>query len=383
MANRAILYKFYFLSTILILLQFFADCKAGEGLRLYTPYTEISIAPGESADYTIDVKNTGSSVKNVDVYLSGLPKDWGSTLKAGGYIIKQISVLPGEKKTLSLRVEVPTKVNKGNHLFKVVAKNYDVLPLIINVSEQGTFKTEFTSDQVNMQGNSKSKFNFTTKLKNQTGEKQVYALQASPPRGWDVIFKPNHQQATAVEIEPNSVSTISIEIKPPYNIEAGTYKIPVQASNRLTSAGLDLEVVVTGTFEMELTTPTGLLSSKLTAGSEKRIELLLKNTGSSELKEIRFRSSHPKNWDVTFKPDTVRQLEAGGKAQVFVTVKADDKAIPGDYVTSITAQTTEVSSTASFRISVKTSLLWGWLGIFIVLAIIAIIYLLFRKYGRR
>lgn len=41
-----------------------------------------------------------------------------------------------------------------------------------------------------MQVNSKSKFNFTVKLKNQTGEKQVYALQSSPPRGSDVSLSP-------------------------------------------------------------------------------------------------------------------------------------------------------------------------------------------------
>ena len=65
------------------------------------------------------------------------------------------------------------------------------------------------------------------------------------------------------------------------------------------------------------------------------------------------------------------------------TIQADDKAIPGDYVTNITAQTPEVSSSVSLRISVKTPLLWGWLGILIILVTLGLIYYLFRKYGRR
>jgi len=291
--------------------------------------------------------------------------------------------LPGQKKTLSLKVEVPRNVNKGNQYFKIVAKNYDALSLVINVSEQGTLKTDFTSDQINMQGHAKSKFNFSTRIKNQTGEDQVYALQANPPAGWTVIFKPNNRQATAVEISPNSTTNVTIEVNPPFNIKAGTYKIPVQASNRSTSADLELEVVITGTYEMDLTTPTGLLSTKITAGNEKRLELTVVNSGSSELKDIVFSASEPKNWEVTFKPDTVISLQAGERTNVFATVKAYEKAIPGDYVTNITARTSEVSSQVSIRISVKTALLWGWLGVLIVIATIVVIFYLFRKYGRR
>ncbi len=379
--RKQIFRTFLFLLTILISSDLVIN--AGNGISLYTPYTRISVPPGESIDYNIDVKNDGSTVKKVDIVVSGLPRDWSYSLKAGGYSIRQISVLPGEKKTIALKVDVPMKVNKGNHQFRIIATNYDVLSLIVTVSEQGNLKTEFTSDQVNMEGHSKSNFNFTTKLKNQTGEKQTYSLKATAPPGWNVVFKPNYKQATAVEIDPNGTSNISVEIKPPYNIRAGTYKIPVQAVNSSTSADLELEVVITGTYELDLTSPTGLLSSNITAGKEKRVELLVKNTGSSDLSNVTFRSAKPKNWDVTFNPDTVSHLVAGSSTQVYATIKADDKAIPGDYVTNITAHTPEVSSTASLRVSVKTPLLWGWLGILIILAVLATIYYLFRKYGRR
>jgi uncharacterized membrane protein len=274
-------------------------------------------------------------------------------------------------------------VNKGYRRFRVIAKNYAELPLTINVSEQGSFKSEFTSDQVNMVGHSKSSFTFTTKLRNQTGENQTYSLRSDAPRGWKVIFKPKYKQATAVEVEPNGSSNISIEINPPYNVKSGSYKIPVRAVNSSTSAELELEVVITGSYDVELTTPSGLLSSKMTAGKENRIELLVKNSGTSELNNLIFRSTKPKNWEITFEPDTVVRLGAGEHTMVFATVKADEKAIPGDYAANITAKTAEVSSTASFRISVKTPLLWGWMGIIIILAVLGIIYFLFRKYGRR
>jgi uncharacterized membrane protein len=382
MKNRTSLFQKLFIVVAFVL----AVCpllKAGNGILLYTPYTSVSVPPGESITYTVDVKNIGDAVRNVDVYVAGLGKGWSSSLKAGGYNIKQISVLPGEKKTMTLKVEVPVKVNKGNHWFKIVARDFDVLSLLVNVSEQGTFKTEFTTDQVNIEGHADADFTFRTKLKNSTGEKQVYSLHASAPRGWNVTFKPNYKQATAVEIEPNNTENISIKVDPPYNVKAGSYKIPVRAVNRTTSADLELEAVISGSYSMELTTPDGRLSTDITAGHKKDVELVVKNTGSTPLEQVVFDFSKPKNWTVAFDPDTIRSIEAGKEAKVLAKITAADKAIPGDYVTKISAKTPETKSLATFRIAVKTPLIWGWLGILIIVVTLAVIFYLFRKYGRR
>jgi uncharacterized membrane protein len=356
---------------------------AQNSVTLYTPFTKISVPPGESIDYTIDVINGSKELQNAEISIIGMPKDWNYVLKSGGWNIKQISVLPGEKKNLSLKVEVPLKVDKGSYRFKVVAGGLYTLPLVVIVSEQGTFKTEFTTDQSNMQGHANSTFTFSANLKNGTGYKQLYALITNPPQGWNVTFKVNSRQVTSVDVEANSAEKISIDINPPSQIIAGTYKIPVSASTNATSANLELEVVVTGTYNMELTTPTGLLSTSITAGDDKRIELIIRNTGSSDLFDIKPSFSAPANWDVIFDPKKVDILLPGKDAQVFATIKADKKAIAGDYVTTIEVRTPEVSSKATFRISVKTPILWGWVGVMLIILAAGSVYYLFRKYGRR
>lgn len=151
----------------------------------------------------------------------------------------------------------------------------------------------------------------------------------------------------------------------------------------MTTATLDLEVVISGTYKIELTTPSGILSTGITAGDEKRVELLVKNTGSAILKGLKLTATKPAGWDVIFNPAQIDDLEAGKSAQVFATLKADDKAIAGDYVTTLTASIPEVSSSASFRVSVKTPMIWGWIGILIIIGAFASVYYLFRKYGRR
>jgi len=356
---------------------------AANSVTLYTPYTKISVPPGESIDYTIDVINNSSELQNVEISLAGMPKGWNYILKSGGWNIGQLSILPGEKKSLSLKVEVPLKVNKGSYRFKVMAGGFYSLPLVVIVSEQGTFETEFTTGQPNMEGHASSSFTFKADLKNRTADKQLYALKANAGRGWNVTFKANYKQVTSVSIDANSAEDITIDIDPPDKIEAGTYKIPVIAATSSTSASLELEVVITGSYEMELTTPGGLLSTSITAGDEKRVELLIKNTGSAELTDISLSYSAPVNWNVTFDPKKVDNLEPGKDVRVLATVKADKKAIAGDYVTNLEARTPEVSSKAAFRISVKTPMLWGWIGVLIIIAALGSVYYLFRKYGRR
>ena len=134
---------------------------------------------------------------------------------------------------------------------------------------------------------------------------------------------------------------------------------------------------------MELSTPTGLLSTNITAGDVKRVELAVNNTGSSELNDIKLSFTAPINWDITFDPQKVDKLQPGKVAQVFATIKADKKAIAGDYVAGIEAKTPEIGSRISFRISVETSILRGWIGVLIIIIALGSVYYLFRKYGRR
>lgn len=382
MKNRIVLFSKWF-AVLFFVLGTSAPLRANNGIMLYTPYTSISVPPGETIEYSIDIKNAGDTVRNVDVYVSGLKKGWESTLKAGGYNVRQISVLPGEEKTMKLMVNVPMMVDKGNHWFRVVARGFATLPLVVNVSEQGTYKTTFTSDQMNIEGHSDASFSFRTELKNSTGEAQVYSLLSSAPRGWQVVFKPNYKQATAVEVAPNTTTNITVDIEPPYNVAAGTYQIPVRAVNKSSSAELDLEVVISGTFDMELSTSDGRLNTDITAGEENELELVVRNTGSEALENVTMSSGKPKGWSVSFDPDTIRQIEAGKEAVVKAVIATADKAIPGDYVVRMTSKTLETNSDANIRVSVKTPLLWGWLGILIILVTLGVIFYLFRKFGRR
>lgn len=359
------------------------NLSAAQGLSLYTPYTRISVPPGESIDYSVDVINNSGGVRTADIEVVGMPEGWSYELKSGGWTVEQMAVLPREKKNLSFKVQVPYRVEKGTYRFQLVAKGNSQLPLTVEISERGTFKSEFNTDQANMEGAANSTFTFNATLRNPSSEEQVFGLRAQVPQGWNALFRANGKQVSSVNVAGNQTQNITIELDPPDHLGAGSYKIPVVASASGISSNLELEVVITGSYNLELTTPTGKLNTSVTAGGDEKVELMVKNTGSAPLKNIEMKSSAPVDWTVSFEPNKIDVIAPGQHAQVFATIKASRKSVAGDYVANLEAKAPEKSATASFRISVRTPLLWGWLGILIIIGALGGVYYLFRKYGRR
>lgn len=356
--------------------------SAAAAVELYTPYLQLSAPPGDSISYSIDVINHGSSTESVQLGFDTKGNKWDYELTAGGRSVSQIAVKGGETQTVNLQLDVPLEVNKGTYQFQVTAGS-STLPISVIVSEQGTFRTELASDQPNMQGHADSTFTFSATLRNRTAEKQTYALSARVEAGWDVTFTDGGTSVTSVEVEPNAEKSISISAKPPETAAAGSYKIPISASNNSTSAETTVEAVITGTYGLTLSTPNELLSTDVTAGHERKVDLVLTNTGSADLNDINLSASSPSGWEVTFEPSTVDNIKPGATANVQATIKADKQALAGDYVVSMTASAPDKSADADFRVAVKSSVLWGWVGILIILVVLGGIYYLFRRYGRR
>lgn len=355
---------------------------AGE-ITLYTPYTSISVPPGESITYNIEAINNTNRVVTAPLQVSGLAEGWTAKLNGGGWQLKDISIKPNESQAISLEIGVPLQVDKGSYKLQLTAGSLASLPLTIEITEKGTYQTDLTTEQANLQGHADSSFTYTVQLQNRTAEAQNYALFADVEQGWMVTFKSGGNQVSSVEVDPGASSSITVEAKPPVEIKEGTYTIPIRASNQSTSSELKLEAVITGSYGLELTTPTGLLSSEVTAGGSKTIELQVKNTGTTEASNINLSSNTPVEWEVSFEPKTIDKLPAGESTSVQAKLTASNKAIAGDYIVSMKASSAESSSEADFRVAVKGSSLWGWIGVLIILTIIAGIYYLIRKYGRR
>jgi len=86
---------------------------------------------------------------------------------------------------------------------------------------------------------------------------------------------------------------------------------------------------------------------------------------------------------VDFKPEEIPLMEPNDLKQVEVSITPYEEALVGDYSVGIGVQAEKASKNLEFRVSVKASSIWGWIGIGIIIIVIAGLMFLFRWIGRR
>jgi uncharacterized membrane protein len=118
-------------------------------------------------------------------------------------------------------------------------------------------------------------------------------------------------------------------------------------------------------------------------GKSANLSVFVKNTGSAINRNITFSSFKPENWEVTFKPEKIDALEPNALKQVEVTIKPAQQALVGDYSVGVMVNGEKSDKTVEFRVTVKASTAWGWIGIAIIIFVIAGLSALFIWLGRR
>jgi hypothetical protein len=72
MSQRSRIFRFHLSAFICIILFSFNSSSAADDVELYTPYLRISIPPGQSVEYTIDLINN-LVTKSSGISLRGMP----------------------------------------------------------------------------------------------------------------------------------------------------------------------------------------------------------------------------------------------------------------------------------------------------------------------
>lgn len=365
---------------------------AAGGLSLSTEYPGVTITPGETLNITLTLTNTSGSPVNADVAIASLPDGWEGYLQGGDYEVNEVHVGTASEGTqLTLHLTVPVALEEGTYTVQVDAdvneEIYDSLTLSFEVNEVNAGAGSFTTEYPEQEGTAGTSFSFSTTLINNGLSTESYSLSSSAPSGWQVSFVPSDESTSvaSIEVESSTSQGLTVEVVPPEGVEAGEYDISCSAVSASETLTTDLKVVITGTYGISLSTPDGRLSFDSQANKDTDVTLTVTNTGNEELQNVTLTSSLPSGWEVTYDVEDgiIDSIAAGSSAQVVATVTPSSEAITGDYVATFTAETDEATSSAEFRVSVKTSTLWGFVAVLIILCVAAGLVYVFRKYGRR
>ena len=360
--------------------------QAANGLVLSTPYPGIAVEPGERVIFPLEIRNTGDG--KVELSVDSKPQGWEAVIEGNGRRVHQVFAGSGYNPSVNLSIDVPAKVEEGDYQLTISARGggrVSTLALNLRVTGEPVRGGELVTRYPELQGPSGATFQFRVDLTNNTPQEQSYSLGAKVPPGWQVNFSPanDSKQIASLSLEAGRSQGLDVSIIPPKNVTAGKYTIPVAAVSAVSAALTDLQVTITGTYELTLTTPSGRLNAQAIAGKETGLSLEVENNGTSVLENITLSSREPAGWSVTFEPEQIEKLAPGESRQVTAKIKPDTKAIAGDYAVNLTASSKEADGKAQIRVLVKTSTLWGLTGLVIILAVIAGVGAAFRHYGRR
>ena len=373
-------------------------------ITVHSPYTRVAISSGDSSEFDLDLKisNTGDETTVVDIEILSGPDSWNANVysKFKKVEVRRVELLSGgETQDLVLRFLVPEDVADGDYTFLVgffdqEDRALNELNYQISVGNPNAQRPRPALGEIvqleprytGLAGSKDSSFQFRVDLKNTDLEDRQFGLEGEGPPGWQVSFKPAFQDTliASLGLKAETDQALEVTVQPPGNAQPGLYTILLKA----TAEGVDpavvpIQVQLTGTPQLSLATLTGRLNADTTAGEESEIKLVLVNTGSAGLDNVRFLSNAPEGWKFNFDPQAISHLEPTELAEITAIVAPPDKTIPGDYSVDVFATALDAQADASLRITVGRSTSFGWVGILIVVLVIAGVGGLFVRLGRR
>lgn len=359
------------------------------GLEMSTDYTGMTVGAGDGLTFNLDFQNDSGAGGAVSLSFSSLPEGWTGYFEGGGSEISGVYLKTGLSEDLVvLHLTVPADATQGDYSVSLQAVGDTMassLTMRFTVDEEELGGSALSTEYAEQEGASGTSFTFSTTVQNNTASEQTYSFTSSAPSGWLVTFKPSGEetQVAAVTVDARGSQAMEITVTPPSTVEAGEYTIPISAVSASETLSQDLTVVITGSYELELSTQGGLLSFDAVANQTSSVSLTLTNNGNVDLQNITLSSDAPDGWTVEFSESTVSVLEAGASCELTARVTPAEDALSGDYVMTLNAENSEAEDSAEFRVTVKTETLWGVVGVLLIVVVCVGLWFVFRKYGRR
>jgi uncharacterized membrane protein len=359
-----------------------------KGIFLLTDYPAVTVRPGATSSINLRLQNYAVPPERMALSVAGVPTGWTATLLGGGQPVSAALPATNSSVSLELRLDVPKEAPVGTSTLTITAQGPTTnvtLPIEIKLATDLPAKLTLTPQLPELRGTSKSSFEFTLSVKNDSGKKLVVSLSATAPQYFDATFTEQYgsQELNALPLDANQSKDVKLKIRPPNTVAAGKYKVIAKVSAEDTSVTSDLVVDITGQPRIDIAGREGVLSAGAVAGKETSIPVVLTNSGTAAAEQIELSGNAPTGWKVTFEPKAVDRIAPNENKEVQALVTPSDKAVAGEYITTVRAASRGESASQTFRVAVTTSTYWGIVGIALIGGALLIMIGAVVWFGRR
>jgi uncharacterized membrane protein len=358
------------------------------GIYLMSDFPAVTLRPGETSTVSLHLQNYDTKPERLALSVSGVPQGWTATLMGGGQPVQAAMPAANSSVSLELRLDVPKTAATGTQTLTIAA-NGDTqnlqLPIAVTLAKDLPAKLTLTPQLPQLRGTSKSSFEYQLGIKNDSGKKLTVSLSAQAPQNFDATFTEQYgsQELNAVPVDAGQTKDVKLKVTPPNTAAAGTYKVVARVAAEDASATADLGLDITGQPKLDVSGREGLVSTRASAGKETSVPVVITNTGTAPAEDIQLSGSAPSGWKITFDPKAVDRIAPNDNKEVQVLITPTEKAIAGDYVTTIRAAARGESASSTFRVTVTTSTMWGIAGVGIIGVALLVMVGAVARFGRR
>ncbi len=362
--------------------------KDVKGIFLMSDYPAVTLRPGETSTISLRLQNYNMTPERLGLSITGVPAGWTATLLGGGQPVAAAMPAANSSVSLSLRLDVPKNAAMGTQTITVAAQGNATnlqLPINVTLAKDLPAKLTLTPQLPDLRGTSKSSFEYQLGIKNDSGKKLTVSLSAQAPQNFDTSFTEQYgtQELKAVPVDAGQSKDVKLKVTPPNTAAAGDYKIIARVAAEDASATADLAMTITGQPKLEISGREGLVSTRASAGKESSVPVIITNTGTAPADDIQLTGSTPSGWKITFDPKTVDRIAPNDNKEVQALITPTEKAIAGDYVTTVRASARGESASTNFRVTVTTSTMWGIAGVGIIGVALLVMVGAVARFGRR
>jgi uncharacterized membrane protein len=236
-----------------------------------------------------------------------------------------------------------------------------------------------------LRGTPKSPFDYQFTVTNDSGKDLVVRFGADLQKGFTSTFTEAYgtNELASIPIDAGQSKDLKVSIKPPRDVAAGSYPARIRVEAEGATAVSQVAMLIQGQPTLRIAGKDGRLSGEAEAGKPSPLTLVVSNDGTAAADEIELNGTVPQNWKVEFAPKTLDRLAPGEKKEVVATITPFNKALAGDYQSTLRASAKGDSVSSDFRITVTTSSLWGIVAVGIIAIALLILVGAVARFGRR
>ncbi|MFA5364424.1 MAG: NEW3 domain-containing protein [Candidatus Bathyarchaeia archaeon] len=358
---------------------------------LFAQFTGKRSMPGEIAPFGIVLVNPFGFVTKFTFSVSSLPEGWTADVRTeDGEPVVELVLAPEGSISLVVDVLSPTSATTGtNYEITVNALSecqiVSSLPLFVSLVEpEYVEEIVLTTKYPEVTVQAGKSFQYPITLENNGLASRLVLLYVEPPADWKVVFKSGDSEISQLNMDPESVEELIVEVTPPSTVSLDIYSMPlrIMSENGDILAETELKSTITGSFDLRLSLST-LLSSTV-SGESTSFTASVINTGYSTQTVIGLKYEAPEGWEVKITPSQVDVLRPQEPTTFNVEIKTPSDTVAGDYIVTLRGFSDQFESLPSqLRVSINASTSWGIFGFGIAIVIIVLLVLVFRKFKRR